>query len=59
VKVVEIPKIETVATCTKCDAQEWIVILNVPETKRKRLILGDITVLECVQCGDRVEMGKS
>ncbi len=59
VKVVKIPESERVAVCTKCDAQEWIVIINVPEVKKNRLCLGDIVALECVQCGDRVEMGKS
>ena len=58
-KVVKIPENERVAVCTKCGAQKWVVILNVPEVKRKRLILGDITALECVHCGDRVEMGRS
>ena len=58
-KVVEIPKTERVAVCTKCDSQEWIVIIDVPEIKKSRLCLGDIIAMECVQCGDRVEMKES
>ena len=60
-KLVEVPQTERVLACTECSCQEWIIITDIPGINKKisGLYLGNIEVLECTECGYRVEIKKS
>ena len=57
-KIVEALQTERVLACTECDSQEWIIITDIPGINKKiaGLYSGNIVVLECVECGHRVEV---